>query len=481
MFRSFIALLITGVLLNACSPKPDSQGAPSAMQNSEYTIITNGQILTMNGARETIENGCVVIKGDVIEAVGAECDLAAYKGAEIIDADGGIVLPGMINLHNHLSMVAFRGLAETGIVDIHDRLYNYFFPLEKELLDKNLIRVSARHAAIEMALGGVTTTTDMYYHESEVAKSVKQVGIRGVLGETVIGFPVVDAPTPFGGLDYARGFVDEWKNDPLITPAIAPHAPYTVSPEMFIKVKELADETGAPILLHMSEMPGEKEAVAAAYKGTTQDKSVVQYLDDIGFLGPNVLAAHVIYVDEADIATLKARGVGIAHNPKANTKDMSGLSPAWQMYKQGLKIGLGTDGPMSSNQMDILNVMPYAVRVARTRSNDISKFEPYDLVAMATIGGARALNMDDKIGSLEPGKQADIIIVETNSPNMQPNYDPYATLVFAAYPNNIVLTMVAGDVVARDGEVLKVDMDAHQAEWGKMIDEVGVFAKTLGK
>jgi len=481
MLRHFIILLITGTLLNACSPKPDSQGAPSVTPSSEYTIITNGQILTMNAGREVVENGCVVIKGDVIEAVSAECDMAAYKGAKVIDAQGGIVLPGMINLHNHLSMVAFRGLAESGVTDIHDRLYNYFFPLEKELLDKNLIRVSARHAAIEMALGGVTTTTDMYYHESEVAKSVKEVGIRGVLGETVIGFPVVDAPTPFGGLDYARAYLEEWENDPLITPAIAPHAPYTVSPDMFLKVKQLAGETGAPILLHMSEMPSEKEDVAAAYEGTTQDKSVVQYLDGIGFLGPNVLAAHVIYVDDKDIATLKARGVGIAHNPKANTKDTSGLSPAWQMYQDGLKIGLGTDGPMSSNQMDILNVMPYAVRVARTRSGDVSKFEPYDLVAMATIGGAQALNMDDKIGSLEVGKQADIIIVETTSPNMQPNYDPYATLVFAAYPSNIVLTMVAGEVVTRDGEVLNVDMELHNTEWTKVTDEVGVFAKTLRK
>lgn len=475
MLKHIIKLSVGSALcaLGACA----SEEKPK----SEYTLITNGQVLTMNQNFDIIMDGCVVVRAAQIETVSAHCDLNAYPNAEIIDAKGGIVMPGMINLHNHLSMVAFRGLAESGVVDVHDRLYNYFFPLEKELLNRDLIRVSARHAAIEMALGGVTTTTDMYYHEDEVAKSVKEVGLRGVLGETVIGFPVVDAPDVYGGLEYAREFIEAWKDDALITPAVAPHAPYSVSPEMLLKSKALADEYGVPVILHMAEMANEKDTVATNFPNTTQDKSVVKYLDDIGFLGPNVLAAHVIYIDETDMEILKARGVGVSHNPKANTKDSSGMAPAWQTRQAGVDMGLGTDGPMSSNQLDIINVMNYAARLARIESGEVSKFEPRELVQMATIGGAKALDMADKIGSLEPGKLADIIIIETGSPNMQPNYDPYATLVFSAYPSNVVLTMVNGVVVARDGQALNIDMAQHQAEWDKITDTVAEFAQSLSR
>ncbi len=469
--RKMFAIAGLLILLGACTVAEQVQ--------PEYTLIKNGQILTMNAGFDVVADGCVVVRGARIENVLRTCDGVAYPNAQIIDAKGGIVMPGMINLHNHLSMVAFRGLAESGVVDVHDRLYNYFFPLEKALLNRELIRVSARHAAIEMALGGVTTTTDMYYHEDEVAKSVKQVGLRGVLGETVIGFPVVDAPEIYGGLEYARGFIEAWKDDELITPAVAPHAPYSVSPEILLKSKALADEYNVPIILHMAEMVNERETVAANFPNTTQEKSVVQYLDDIGFLGANVLAAHVIYIDEADMKTLKVRGVGVSHNPKANTKDSSGMAPAWATRVAGVDMGLGTDGPMSSNQLDIINVMNYAARVARIDSGEVSKFEPRELVQMATIGGAKALDMDDKIGSLEPGKLADIIIIETNSPNMQPHYDPYATLAYAAYPSNVVLTMVNGRVVARNGEIRNVDMTQHQAEWTKITDTVAEFAKTL--
>jgi len=475
MLKGLIKLSLGGVLsfLGACTP--------TEQPKSEYTLITNGQILTMNQSFDILLEGCVVVRGSQIKSITESCDVSTYPNAQVIDAQGGIIMPGMINLHNHLSMVAFRGLAENGIIDVHDRLYNYFFPLEKELLNRELIRVSARHAAIEMALGGVTTTTDMYYHEDEVAKSVKEVGLRGVLGETVIGFPVVDAPEIYGGLEYARGFIEAWKDDTLITPAVAPHAPYSVSPEMLMKSKALADEYGVPVILHMAEMVTEKDTVATNFPNTTQEKSVVQYLDGIGFLGPNVLAAHVIYVDEVDMEILKARGVGVSHNPKANSKDSSGTAPAWQTRAIGVDMGLGTDGPMSSNQLDIINVMNYVARLARIESGEVSKFEPRELVEMATIGGAKALNMADKIGSLEPGKLADIIIIETGSPNMQPNYDPYATLVFAAYPSNVVLTMVNGDVVARNGSAVNIDIASHQAEWDKITDRVAEFAQTLSQ
>ena len=487
----FLALICASALV-ACGGEPtasDETGppadeaaptpAPSQNQSQNQIVITNGVVLTMNEAFDVWDNGGVLVEGDKIVAIGADVTPANYPDATVIDAEGGIIMPGMINLHNHLSMVAFRGIAETGVRNFEDRLFRYFFPLEKNLLNRNLIFVSARHAAIEMALGGVTLTADMYYHEDEVARAVKEVGLRGVLGQSVIGFPVVDAAIPFGGLAYAENFLKEWADDPLITPAIAPHAPYTVSQDKLLESKALADKYGAPILIHVAEVANEAQMVDIAYPNTMRGRSIIEYLDEIGFLGTNVISAHTNYVSASDIELLKKNGVGIAHNPKANTKDMSGLSPAWDMYKAGLDIGLGTDGPMSSNQMDILSVMPFAARVSRIANGDISKFNPRELVEMATIGGARAIDMDDRIGSLEAGKLADIVVVETKSPNMQPSYNPYATLVFSAYPSNVVLTMVNGVVVAENGEIKSMDIDAHEAAWSEIIDRVAAFHATL--
>lgn len=469
---TYFILCITSLYLFACAP------TSTPAKPSNITVIKNATILTMNAERDVIDKGVIVIEGSDITAIGAATLAADHPNAHHIDAQGAIVMPGMINLHNHLSMIAFRGIAESGITDFQDRLENYFFPLEAELLDRKLIHVSARHAAIEMALAGVTTTADMYYHEDEVAKAVKSVGMRGVLGETVIGFPVVDAPEPYGGLAYGEQFIKDWQDDPLITPALAPHAPYTMSPEKLRETKALSDQYNAPILIHMDEIGHEEALTAERFPDSTQNRTVVEYLDDLEFLGPNVIAAHVNHVTPSDIATLKARGVGVAHNPKANTKDMSGLAPAWDMYKAGLAIGLGTDGPMSSNQMDIINVMPYAVRIARIRDTNIARFDPVEVVAMATINGARALNMEDEIGSLEVGKKADLILIETQSPNMQPNYNPYATIVLSAYPSNVILTMVDGKIIAHDGKPTNIDMDAHRKDWGQIQQKVSDFLKS---
>ena len=233
------------------------------------------------------------------------------------------------------------------------------------------------------------------------------------------------------------------------------------------------------MLMHLAEFYEEKAMIRERFPEVPAAKSIVGYLDELGFLGPNLLAAHVIMVDEADMAILKKRNVGVAHNPKANTKGLTGLSPAWDMKQLGIDVGLGTDGPMSSNQIDIVSVMGYAARVARVLHRDGTLFTPVDLVEMATIGGARALKMDDRIGSLEPGKLADVIIIDTASANMQPLYDPYAAVAFQAYPGDIHTTIVNGRIVARDGVVTTVDRAAHDAEWRRITDEVAAFAKTL--
>jgi cytosine/adenosine deaminase-related metal-dependent hydrolase len=440
-------------------------------------IITNAHVLTMDDDRSTFDAGVIVVRGNIIVAIGDKALLQQYNSSDVIDADGDIAMPGMINLHNHLAMVAFRGLGENGI---QDRLFRVMFPLEKALLSRELIRVASRQAAMESALSGVPMVTDMYYHEDEVAHAVAEVGIRGVLGETVMGFPVVDAAEPYGGFKYAERFIREWKDHGLITPAIAPHAPYTVSPEWMVKSRELAEREGVPILMHIAEMKNERELITRNIGAFPESSSIIDYLDDVGVLSDNLVAAHVTHVDDEDIALLQKRGVGVSHNPKANSRATSGQSPAWKMLEAGVDIGLGTDGPMSSNQMDIINVMGYASVVARNFGEaDSRRLPPYDLVYMATMGGARALDMEEQIGSLEVGKKADIVIIDTHAVNMQPMYDPYATIAFAAYPENVRTTIVDGKVVVRDRVIQTVDLKAHEFDWAEIMKSVAEFAATL--
>lgn len=439
-------------------------------------MIINAQILTMDKHKNLYENGVIVVNGNRIIAIGAHTIASKYKAKKTIDADGDIVMPGMINLHNHIPMVAFRGLGEDGV---KDRLFKFFFPLEKELLSRDLIRIASRQSAMELALSGVTMVADMYYHEDEVAKSVAEVGIRGVLGETVMQFPVVDAPKPYGGFEYAKKFIAQWKGHPLITPAIAPHATYTVTPEWLLKSKKLAEKENVPMLVHVAESAGEKKLISERINPIPDNKSIIEYLEDIGFLSDKLLAAHVIFINENDMKILKKYGVGISHNPKANSRAGTGISPAYTMYKMKLDIGLGTDGPMSSNQMDIFNVMAYAASVARLSNKDNSLFTPYELVDMSTMGGARALDMEDEIGSLEVGKKADIIIIDTDAANTQPNYDPYATIAFSAYPQNVTTTIVDGKVIVENGQIKTIDIKQHNNEWIPLTEKVAEFAKTL--
>jgi len=446
--------------------------APAA----DSLAVRNGTIVTMDAEKRVIEDGVVIIDGARITAVGGEALLAEHEPERVIDARGGIVMPGMINLHNHLSMVAFRGLGENAVAN---RLFEFFFPLEKALLERELIHVAARHAAIESALAGVTTVTDMYYHEDEVARALKQVGLRGVLGETIIGFPVVDAENPDEGLAYAERFIREYRDDPLITPAVAPHAPYTVSPPVLLRAKALADRYEVPLLMHVAELPDEKARTEEAFDAVPREASIIEYLAWLGILDENLVAAHVIHVDAADIALLARHGVGIAHNPRSNTKAVTGLAPAWEMHQQGLRIGLGTDGPMSANQMDMLSVMPSAARVARIRYQDSTRFTPAELVEMVTTGGARALGMAAEIGSLEPGKLADVVVLDTGAPNMQPVYDVYATIVFSAYPADVRTTIVHGEVLVDEHRIRSVDMARHQRQWRGVMDRVAAFARTL--
>lgn len=411
--------------------------------------IYNGTILTMNDTRQIIENGVVIVDGSSIVAVGTEELMASYNIDEKIDANGGIIMPGFINGHNHVSMTVFRGLGE----DMPDKLRRYLFPLEDLLVDGPLVYAGARLGIAEMIMGGVTTFTDMYYYEDQVARAAKEMGMRAIVGETILNRIAPDCNEPYEGLDHALALVKKWSGDDLITPAFAPHALYTNDTEHLKEIKRLADEHQVPILTHIAEMTYEVEEVQTKY-----NLSPVQYLDSIGFLGKNVIGAHFIYVDEKDMEILVEKQVGIVHNVAANAKSGRLVAPVQDMLKYDLRIGLGTDGPMSGNSLDIIGILDQYTKIHKVDQNNSGLATSLEAVELGTIRGAEAIHLDHEIGSLEIGKKADLIIVDTLSPNMQPIYDHYSSLVYTAYPHDVTMTMINGKMVMKDRKLLTSNM-----------------------
>ncbi|PHX87044.1 MAG: amidohydrolase [Opitutia bacterium] len=411
-------------------------------------IITRAHIVTMNAARDVIEDGAIIIRDSRIVAIGSSSIAADYSAAKTIDARGDLVFPGLINTHTHASMTVFRGLGD----DVPDRLRRFIFPLEKNLIDRELVYWGALHGFVEMIEGGVTTAVDMYYFEDEVARAAKLVGIRGVLGQSILNFPTPDSPVPYGGLAYAKKFAADWANDPLITPALAPHAPYSLDAEHLRLVAKASAELNLPVLIHVAEMTDEISTLRRE-----RNQTPVEYLDSLGLLTPRLVAAHCIFVTDSDIALLKARDVGIAHNMVANIKSAKGVAPALKMHDDGLRIGLGTDGPMSGNTLDLIGQLGYVAKLHKLDRKDRNVMPALKVVEMATSGGARALHREKDLGSLEPGKLADLIILDHNSTALVPLYDVYSTLVYAASPRDVRTTVIHGRVVMEDRKILTLN------------------------
>lgn len=408
-------------------------------------IIKNVNILTMDREKRVIKNGVVIIEKDIIVDVGDNKLLDKYEDDYIIDGQDGILIPGMVNAHTHVPMVVFRSLAD----DVPDRLKRYLFPLEKMLVNRELVSIGSKYGISEMLLSGVTTFADMYYFEDEVAQAAKEMGIRAVVGETVLNFPAPDSSIPYGGLEYGEDFISKWKDDDRIIPAIAPHAPYTNDDAHLKMAFDIAEKYDVPIMMHVAEMDYEWAQYKEDYNMTP-----VGYLDSIGVLNNRFLAAHLVHVTDDDLQIIKDKKVGISHNVGANSKGAKGVAPAVDMYNMGLKIGLGTDGPMSGNTLDIITQMGLVGKVHKLFNRDRSLFPAKEIVEMATTGGARALNLDHKIGSIEVGKKADIVIFETKSINMQPVYDYYSVLVYSANAGNVDTVIVDGEVLV-DKKMLK--------------------------
>ena len=430
-------------------------------------LIKNVTILTMNQEKEMIENGVVVINGDAIEAVGGQELLAKYKADQVIDGKNGILMPGMVNTHTHAAMVVFRSLGD----DVADRLKRYILPLEKKLVDQNLVSLGSKYGIAEMLASGVTTFADMYYFEDEVAKAAKKMGIRAVLGETVVDFPSPDSKEVYGGLDYGKHFIEKWKEDELITPAIAPHAPYSNDSIHLQRASVLSEKYDVPMMMHVSEMDDEIQKYRTEYNMTP-----VQYLDSLGVLNDRFIAAHLIHVSMKDLDIIEKRNIGIAHNIGANAKAGKGVPPLKEMFNRKMRVGLGSDGPMSGNTLDIITQMSLVAKIHKLFNRDRTLFSAMDIMEMATIGGARALKLDKLIGSVEPGKKADLVILETSSVNMQPIYNYYATIVYAANAGNVDTVIVNGKVLVRNKCFTKFDYEKISKELKTISEKIKMAA-----
>ncbi len=410
-------------------------------------VVIGGTVLTENDIREVLTPGAIAINGADIVDVGTPADIAArYTAAQTIDARDQVVLPGLVNTHTHAPMVMFRGLADD--LALMDWLQKYIFPAEAKLVSPAFVRTGTRLAALEMIQSGTTTFTDMYYFEEEIAKATKEAGLRGVLGQTIIQFPVADAKTPAEGLARAEAFIKAFKDDPLIVPAVAPHAMYTLDQATLVASAELGRKYDVPVLIHLAETQDEVKTARDEHKATPAG-----YLESIGFWGPKTVAAHGVWVTDEDIAILKRRNVGISHNPESNMKLASGTAPVLKYIGAGVNLSLGTDGAASNNDLDMFEAMRQASLLAKLATGNPTAVPAQVALDLATIGGARALGMDRLIGSLEAGKRADLITVSMNSARQTPMYDAVSHLVYVTRGDDVRNTIVNGKVLMRDRRV----------------------------
>ena len=414
-------------------------------------LITGGTVVTMAGPN--IEQGSVAIRDGEIVAVGPSSEVdSRYRAKTVIRAGGHAVTPGFVNAHTHVPMTLFRGIADDR--ELMDWLTNFIFPAEAKNVDRDFVKWGTRLAAAEMIRSGTTTFADMYYFESDIARETKAAGLRGVLGETLIDFPAPDNKTWDSAIAYMRDFVREWKGDRLITPAFAPHAPFTVSKEHLQQVRALATELGAPILIHVSETKDELRQVAEKQNGLTPGA----YLDSIGFLGDDVVAAHGVHLTAEELRTFAAKKTGVAHCPESNQMLASGVAPVVEMIRAGMEVGLGTDGPAgSNNNLDMVEEMASAARLQKVMRGDPKAISAREVLRLATIGGAEVLGLGAKIGTLERGKRADIAIIDLQQIKTQPLYSVESAIVYAASGNSVVTTICDGRILMRRGEVLTVD------------------------
>jgi len=411
-------------------------------------LITNATVLPCTEDMPVVDKGWVHVEGEVIKAVGVG-EAPAIVGAEIVDAGGDVVMPGMVNPHCHMAMTLFRGLGE----DVDDRLYRYILPLERKFVRPEAVRAGTALAALELIEGGVTTVADMYYFETEVARVVANAGIRGVLGQTIADFDPPDHKSVDEGFALTEQLVAEFAGHDRVIPSIAPHAPYSTGMTTMERIARWADDhPDVPVQMHLAESDAEM-----AWAEKTHGMRPIEVVEKAGLLRRGLICAHCLHVDETDIERMAHAKVCVAHNARSNGKAGRGIAPVEAMRKAGIPVGISTDGAMSGNTLDLFSQFAPVSMFQKLLGHSRKPMASVDVVRMATRDGAKVLGLDAKVGSLEPGKQADLIRVSLASPRQQPVYDIYSTLVFATLPTDVCDVMVGGDWLMRGREVLSLE------------------------
>ncbi|MDO8679482.1 MAG: amidohydrolase [Acidobacteriota bacterium] len=455
-FRTLAAVLVVLVVPFAW------QALASRQATNVSLVIANGIVVTVDGDRRILNPGSVAINGSEILAVGTPAAIAGqFRASETIDATGKVVMPGLINTHGHAAMVMYRGLGND--LALMDWLQKYIFPAEAKTVSPEFVRIGTRLAALEMIQSGTTMFADMYYFEEEVARVTREAGLRGVLGQTVIEFPVPDAKTPADALKRAEAFAQEFARDELITPSIAPHAVYTLDAATLTAASNLAKKYNIPLQIHLAETQTEI--------GMSQERHKmrpVALLDSLKFWAPVTIGAHGVWITPDEIKVLMVRNVGISNNPESNMKLASGTAPVVGYRSAGVNVGLGTDGAASNNDLDMFEAMRQAAFQQKLVNMDPRVISAPEALELATIGGARVLGQQAHIGSLERGKRADIIIVNMDRARQTPLFDPVSQIVYVTRGDDVDTTIVNGKVLMRGRKVLtlneaRVLADARQA------------------
>lgn len=419
------------------------------------TILTNALILTMDDALTVHEKGWLQIDDTAITALGEGLP-PSIAGAEIVDCGGDIVMPGMVNTHSHMAMSVFRGLGE----DVDDRLYRYILPLERKFVSPEMVRAGTALAALEMIQGGVTTVADMYYFETEVGHVCADAGLRAIVGQTLADFAPPDHKDFDEGFARVEELVSLFAGHPLVTPSIAPHAPYSTGSEIMARIAQWsADHPDVPVQMHLAE-----STLEVNWARGTHGKSTVAVTAEAGLLKPNLICAHCLQLDDDDIRLMSEHQVCVATNPRSNGKAGRGIAPVEKMRNAGLPVGIGSDGAMSGNTLDLFSQFAPVSMFAKLLGGSRKPLPAVDVVKMATIEGARVLGLNLRTGSLEQGKQADLIRISLAAPRLHPIYDPYSALVFAAMPSDVTHSMVAGRWLMRDRQVETLEQPKIMAD-----------------
>ena len=436
-------------------------------------LLTGGMVVTMNASFDVLEDGAVAIHEGGIVAVGPSVEIAqAYSAAEQVDCRGRVIIPGLVNAHTHIPMALFRGLHDDLRLDVW---LGYLMPLEREFVTPDFVRLGTRLACAEMIRSGVTSFADMYYYEEAIAEETERIGMRALLGQTILIFPAPDASTYEEGLIRCRRFIEKWQGHPRVRPAVAPHAWYTATPELLRACTDLAMAFDVPLHTHVSETRLEVDNCR-----NDNHTDVVSWLQRHGILNTRLLAAHCVHLDRSEMFLLKNAGAGIAHCPTSNLKLASGIAQVGNMLDIGLNLGIGTDGPASNNDLDMFEETRLAALLAKTASGDPTVFPAREALEAATIGGARALHMADTTGSLEAGKRADIAVINLDGIHNQPHFhhNPeavYSQLVYATKATDVQHVLCDGRWLMRDRALLTVDEEATRAEAETMAHQIDAF------